>query len=202
MKKILAWDLPTRLGHWLLASGFILSFFSGDSEELRLVHIGAGSAVAGILVFRLFWGIAGTRYARFNSFLFSPSQVWAYLTGLLKGKPEHWIGHNPAGSYAIFALLLLAVSVVGSGCAEYLGIGGDPMEEAHDMLSYSMLGMVCIHLTGVVAGSYLHRENLVLGMVTGYKHGSPEDAISPKSNYWVVLLLLLTASASLMVFAS
>src|SRR3990172_7030240 len=97
--KILVWDVPMRLGHWLLVATFILSFITGDSEEQRLLHVAAGYAVGGVLVFRIFWGLAGTQYARFASFLFSPRQVFDNLNGLLKGEPSHWLGHSPAGSY-------------------------------------------------------------------------------------------------------
>ena len=198
MEKILVWDLPTRIGHWLLASAFIVSYLSGDSEEWRLVHVTAGFALAGVLVFRLFWGMAGTRYARFKSFLFSPRQVFAYLGSLLKGKPAHWVGHNPAGSYAIFALVLLGIAVVGSGWAVYADVGGEWLEEVHDALSYAMLGVVGLHVAGVAVSSRLHRENLVRSMITGYKQGKREEAIASSKKYGVILLLVAVVSASLL----
>ena len=37
--------------------------------------------MAAVLVFRVFWGIAGTRYARFFSFLYSPRQALDYVLG-------------------------------------------------------------------------------------------------------------------------
>lgn len=202
MEKILVWDLPTRIGHWLLVTAFIVSYLSGDSEEWRLIHVTAGYAMAGVLVFRLFWGMAGTRYARFKSFLFSPRQVFAYLGGLLKGKPVHWVGHNPAGSYAIYALILLGVAVVGSGWAVYADVGGEWLEEAHDVLSYAMLGVVGVHVLGVLVSSRLHGENLVRSMVTGYKQGKAEEAITSIKKYWVILLLGSAVLASLMSLGS
>lgn len=177
MKKILVWDIPTRIGHWLLVIAFILSFLTGDSEEQRLLHVAAGYAMGGILVFRILWGIAGTRYARFASFLFSPRDVVAYLGGLLKGKPSHWLGHNPAGSYAIYTLISLGLATVASGFAVYAEIGGEWVEEAHDVLSHTMLGMVVFHVLGVVVGSWAHRENLVRSMLDGHKLGKSEEAI-------------------------
>jgi len=198
MEKILVWDIPTRIGHWLLVSAFIVAFLSGDSEAWRLVHVTAGYAMAGVLAFRLFWGIAGTRYARFKSFLFSPRQVFVYLSGLFKGKPAHWVGHNPAGSYAIYALILLGVAVVGSGWAVYADVGGEWLEEAHDVLSYTMLGIVGVHVAGVVVSSRLHRENLVRSMLTGYKQGRSSEAIASNKKYWIILLLGSVVSASLM----
>ena len=59
----LIWDLPTRLFHWLLAA---LVAFSWWSHEGHLDwHRLSGFAIAGLLVFRLWWGIAGSSTARF-----------------------------------------------------------------------------------------------------------------------------------------
>lgn len=202
MEKILVWDLPTRIGHWLLVTAFVVSYLSGDSEEWRLVHVTAGYAMGAVLAFRLFWGMAGTRYARFKSFLFSPRQVFAYLGSLFRGKPAHWIGHNPAGSYAIYALILLGVAVVGSGWAVYAEVGGEWLEEAHDVLAYAMLGVIGVHVGGVVVSSRLHRENLVRSMVTGYKQGETAEAIPSSKKYWIIPLLGLVILASLMSLVS
>ena len=125
MKKILVWDLPTRVGHWLLVASFAVAWLSGDSEEWRLVHVAAGYTMVAVLAFRIFWGIAGTRYARFTSFLFSPRQARDYLTGLLRGENSHWVGHNPAGSYAIYLLILLGFATAGSGWLAYNEFGGE-----------------------------------------------------------------------------
>ena len=200
MKKILVWDVPTRIGHWLLATAFILSFLTGDSEELRLFHVAAGYAVAGILVFRIFWGVVGTRYARFASFLFSPRQVVAYLGGLLKGKPSHWLGHNPAGSYAIYTLILLGLTTAASGLAVYAEIGGEWVEEVHDVLSYTMLGMVIFHVLGVIVSSWAHHENLVRSMLDGYKQGTGEEAIESSKIHWAIAPIVSAVLASFLVF--
>ena len=200
MKKILVWDVPTRIGHWLLVAAFVLSFLTGDSERLRLFHVAAGYAVAGVLVFRISWGIAGTRYARFSSFLFSPRQVFSYLGALLKGKPGHWIGHNPAGSYAIYTLILLGFATIASGFAVYSEIGGEWVEEAHDVLSYTMLGMVVFHVLGVIVGSLAHHENLVRSMLNGYKLGESEEAIESSKIYLAIAPIVSAVLASFLVF--
>jgi cytochrome b len=200
MGKILVWDVPTRIGHWLLVITFIASFITGDSEEQRLFHVAAGYAVGGILVFRIFWGIAGTRYARFVSFLFTPREVVAYLRALIKGKSDHWLGHNPAGSYAIYILLLLGLATVASGVVVYGEIGGEWMEEVHDVLSYTMLGMVVVHILGVIVSGWAHHENLVFSMLSGYKRGKSEEAIEPSKRYWILVPIASAILASLLVY--
>lgn len=196
MSKILVWDWPTRVGHWLLAASFAVAWFSSDSEELRLYHVAAGYVMAAVLLFRIFWGIAGTRYARFSSFLFSPRQVMAYLHGLVNGRPAHWIGHNPAGSYAIYLLILLGLGVTASGLAVYYELDYEWLEDAHDMLSDAMLAVVGIHVAGVAVSSFLHRENLVRSMVIGYKQGYVDQAIASGKSAWVLMLGGLAVAAA------
>lgn len=77
MQKILVWDWPVRLGHWLMAIGFGVAWLTADSESFRLVHVVAGATVAGVASFRLAWGLVGSRYARFGDFLRGPGAVKA-----------------------------------------------------------------------------------------------------------------------------
>lgn len=193
MERVKVWDLPTRLGHWSLAIAFAVAWLSGDSERWRLVHVVAGYVMAGALAFRIFWGFAGSRYARFSTFLFPPREVAAYLKGLLNGHGRHWVGHNPAGSYAIYALIALGLTTPLSGWAVYAEVGPEfleeVLEEAHEALANLMLGVVVLHVAGAVASSLLHNENLIRSMVTGYKRGRPEDGIPGMKSAWLVPLL-------------
>ena len=196
MKKILVWDLPTRVGHWLLVASFAVAWLTGDSEESRLVHVAAGYTMLAVLAFRIFWGVVGTRYARFSSFLFTPRQAMGYLSGLLRGDKSHWVGHNPAGSYAIYLLILFGLSAAVSGWAAYSEIGGEMMKDFHEVLASTMLGVVGLHVAGVAVSGLLHRENLVRSMINGYKTGLGEEAISSSRVLWAVLLLGLAGWAA------
>ncbi|MEZ5590233.1 MAG: cytochrome b/b6 domain-containing protein [Gammaproteobacteria bacterium] len=123
MQKILVWDVPTRVFHWSLALSFLGAYISGDSERWRDLHIMFGYTMLGLIVFRLVWGIIGTRYARFSSFLYGPGRVLAYLKSLLGGENKHYVGHNPAGSWAIFAI---RAGAVGWAVRLYVsGLGGE-----------------------------------------------------------------------------
>jgi hypothetical protein len=67
--------------------------------------------------------------------------------------------------------------------------------ELHEWLSWLMLGMVIIHVMGVLVESILHRENLVASMLTGIKH-SASGSISTLSHWKVgatMLVAFLTA---------
>ena len=105
--KILVWDAPVRTFHWLLVGSFFGSYLTAESETWRLLHVTLGYTLGGLIAFRLVWGVLGTRYARFGSFVRSPSAVGRYLKTMVAGRPERYIGHNPAGGVAIVLLLLL-----------------------------------------------------------------------------------------------
>lgn len=170
-QKILVWDLPTRVFHWSLAASFIGAYVTAESERLRSVHVGFGYTMLGLLAFRFLWGFIGTRYARFGSFAFGPRHVLSYLKSLLAFSPQHYVGHNPAGSWAIYALFVLGLITGLSGYANYNEIGGEFFEGVHEAAANAFLAVVCVHVAGVVVSSFLHRENLARSMVSGYKTG-------------------------------
>ncbi len=179
-QRVLVWDLPTRVFHGLLALSFLGAYVTGDSERWALVHVTCGYTVLGLIVFRLAWGLAGTRYARFSEFLTGPSSVIRYLSGLVRGRPMHYVGHNPAGGLAIIALLLLGLMSAVSGWMVYDDIGDDWLEELHETASSLMLAMVFIHIAGVLVSSRLHGENLVRSMIDGKKKAEANEGITAK----------------------
>lgn len=195
MQKILVWDWPVRLGHWLMVGGFALAWLTGDSETFRLVHVGAGATVLAVAAFRLPWGLIGSRYARFADFVRGPAAVKDYLLSLLRLQPEHHLGHNPAGGWAIVALLVLAILTGLAGWATYNELGGHWLEEVHEALAATMLTVVIVHVAGVLSGSLVHGENLVRAMVDGHKDGVPEQAIRSARPLAAIFLLAWVALA-------
>ena len=177
MNRILVWDLPTRAFHWLLAASFAGAFLTAESERWRDVHVTLGYTVLGLVAFRLVWGLIGSRYARFGSFVFGPGRVLTYVKSLFARRPDHYTGHNPAGSWAVWALLGLSLLAGASGWATYNDVGGHAMEEVHEALADTLLGVVIVHVAGVLVSSLLHRENLVRSMLTGTKRGDPGQGI-------------------------
>lgn len=188
-QSILVWDLPTRVFHWLLAASFVGAFATGDSERWRDIHIMLGYTMLILIAFRVIWGVIGSRYARFASFAFGPGRVAAYLRSLLSAKPEHHVGHNPAGSWAIYLLLGLALTAGLTGYAVHNELGGEWLEEFHEGAANAMLAVVLVHIAGVIASSLRHGENLVAGMITGRKIGEIAEGIRKPQRIVAVLLL-------------
>jgi cytochrome b len=157
------------------------------------VHVVFGYTMLGLVAFRLLWGVIGTRYSRFGSFAFGPRSVLAYLKSLFTRSPQHHLGHNPAGSWAIYALLALIVLAGVTGYATYNDIGGGWMEEAHEAAANALMGVVIVHVSGVLVSSIIHRENLARAMVSGFKSGNPIDGIRYRHRIVAATLLLAVA---------
>lgn len=191
VRKVLVWDAPVRVFHWLMVLSFTGAYVTAESERWRLLHATLGYTMAGLVAFRLVWGLVGTRHARFASFVRGPSALLRYLRSLVAGHPEHHAGHNPAGAIAIVGLLGLTTMVTAAGWATINELGGEWIKEAHEAAANLMLALVGIHVTGVVLSSWLHHDNLIGAMFTGRKAGSPQDGV--RSAWHSVAVLMLVA---------
>ncbi|MET4100671.1 cytochrome b [Roseovarius sp. MBR-78] len=201
--KLRVWDPLVRVFHWGLVAAFTVAWLS--AEELSTLHEIAGYVVAGLVAFRIIWGLIGSRYARFAQFLKGPRATIAYIGDMLRGRERRYLGHNPAGAAMVLALLL---SLSGTALTGWLieepgrvamlpdlpqvvapawadGDGGygengergeEALEELHEVFANLMLLLVALHVGGVVLASVRHRENLALAMVTGDKRApAPGD---------------------------
>lgn len=190
--KTVVWDIPTRVFHWTLALSFAGAWVTSTSDEWLGIHVFLGYLVLAMVVFRVIWGFIGTHYARFAAFPFAPKAAINYLRDVLHHRAKRHIGHNPAGSLAIYGLLglALAIGVTGIltlGGEEQHGIAagwlsfeqGEMFKEFHEGLAVAMLLLVLGHVMGVVVESVLHRENLARSMVTGIKLTDADDTATP-----------------------
>jgi cytochrome b len=189
-RKVLIWDAPVRVFHWLMVLSFAGAYLTAESERWRLMHVTLGYTMLGLVAFRLLWGLIGTRHARFSSFVQGPGAIARYLRSLVIGRPEHHSGHNPAGALAIVALLAMGLLVAATGWATYHELGAWS-EDLHEGLAGAMLAIVGVHVVAVVLASWLHRSNLIGAMVTGRRLGSSEEGV--RSAWRTVAWLMLVA---------
>jgi len=194
IQRILIWDAPTRVFHWMQAVSFVGAYLTAESERNRDIHLAFGYIMLGLILFRLLWGFSGTRYARFISFLFGPSEVIAYLLSLFKGKPRHYLGHNPAGSVSVWMLLALGLFICVTGVMALQDDAGDAVVKMHSVATNIMLAVILLHLLGVLISSIMHRENLARSMVTGFKFAEMEEGIQRSYN-WLGVMMLAVAAA-------
>jgi cytochrome b len=167
-RQVRVWDRLVRLFHWSLVAAFAVAFLAEEGESL---HNWAGYVVLGLIAFRLVWGFVGTKHARFADFVPSPRQLVGYLVSLMRGAPERYLGHNPAGGVMILCLLATVLVTAASGWLMTTDRfwGTEWVEELHEAAAYTALALVGVHVLGVVVSSWLHHENLVRAMITGRK---------------------------------
>lgn len=163
------WDPLVRIFHWSLVGLFAFAFVTGD--EWDKAHETAGYVIAGLVAFRIVWGLIGPRHARFTDFVRGPGTILAYIRDALAMKAPRHLGHNPAGG-AMIVFLLLAIS--GIAATGYMMTtkafwGVEWVEEVHVALVYGTLGLIALHVGGVIFASIEHGENLARAMVTGRK---------------------------------
>jgi cytochrome b len=192
-QSVLVWDWPVRVLHWTMVICFAGAWLSAESERWRMVHVTLGYTMAGLVGFRLVWGLFGTRYARFAQFVRGPLAVWQYLRGLLAGRRAAPVGHNPVGALAIVGMLLLTALVTATGWAVFEDWGPHGLDDLHEGVAQALLVLVLVHVLGVVMSSSLHQDNLVAAMLTGRKKAFLRDAIS-SSRPGVALMLIAAVS--------
>lgn len=172
------WDVPTRLFHWLLVVLFGFSWWSAETGAMDW-HRLSGSALLGLIVFRLVWGFVGGSTARFAAFLRSPSAVLAYVRSPApQSRPA---GHNPVGGYSVMAMLALLLVQVGTGlfAVDVDGIesgqlshlvsfdAGRIAAEVHEV-SFTLLQVVAgIHILAVLFYLTVRKRNLITPMIVG-----------------------------------
>lgn len=196
--RIRVWDPFVRVFHWSLVCLFGLAFLSGDDESF--VHVYAGYGIVGLVALRVVWGFVGTRHARFGDFVRRPAAIRAYARDYVLGRARRYLGHNPLGGAMVVALLasLLVTALTGLGMQQLpedgriagapafiaaaradddhgrAGLAHEALEETHEFFANFTLFLVALHVAGVLAGSLLHRENLIRAMWNGYKRPSTE----------------------------
>ncbi|WP_445369574.1 cytochrome b/b6 domain-containing protein [Methylomonas sp. BW4-1] len=114
---VAVWDIFIRIFHWSLVLAFTVAYFT--SEEENAWHIYAGYTVLGLIIFRILWGIIGSRHARFSDFVRSPGTVHRYIRELRAGSAKQYVGHNPLGGWMVMALLSTLLVVTVSGLKVY-----------------------------------------------------------------------------------
>ena len=163
------WDVSVRVFHWSTAALVFVAYFTTGGA--RAVHFDAGYIVLGLAILRIIWGLIGSHHARFTSFVRGPREVLAYLRSLHVGQARRYLGHNPAGAAMIVLILMLLIIVPVSGWLSttdaYFGVPW--VDHLHHMSGNLLMILVGVHVCGVIVSSYLHRENLLLAMITGRK---------------------------------
>lgn len=185
--EVKAWDLSIRIFHWVLVCAIGFSWLCAElGGNWMEWHLRSGYLIAGLLVFRVFWGFGGSWSARFKNFIKGPKTIIAYLQG--KGD-EHYVTHNPAGGIGALALILLVGAQVGTGLFsnDDIFLTGPlahliPYEaqlqatDLHELLFNFLLATAAIHIGAVIYHQKFKNEKLIQAMLHGKKWVSATSA--------------------------
>ncbi len=191
MKRVYVWTLPTRLFHWLFVVLIVAAWISTEEDRWLNIHAVIGSTVGVLVMFRIVWGIIGPRYSRFGDFHLSFSALKEYLLSLFNPS-RRTIGHNPAASFVMVAMLSTVVLAVFSGMLAYgiqenrgllaslhTGFFQDMemFEEIHEFFANLLLVLIAAHVVGVLVDRLLHRNDRTLNsIIDGHKNMEGESA--------------------------
>jgi len=188
MKKILVWGLYTRVSHVLLMVMMLAVFLTPEVKRLLTLHVALGYTLALLFLFRILWGFMDVKYSKFKDFNFSLRDLKEYMFSIFGNKKEH-IGHNPASSYAIIAMIVLTFLTVATGALTYgvkegMGLFAfmnhtmfrdmKLFKEVHELLSNVLMAVIFAHIAGVLLDKFFHKSRALESMVDGYKLGHEE----------------------------
>lgn len=188
------WDWPVRLTHWLFVFCIVVSWWSAEQRAMDW-HRYSGYALLGLLIFRIYWGFAGSSSARFSNFLRGPNGVMAYLYESREAQKStsRDAGHNPLGGWSVAAMivLMLAQVLIGLFVSDVDGLESGPLShlvsfdasrtlaEIHEVLFNVILTLIALHIAAILFYLLVKRDNLIVAMLTGQRRNVRMNAMRP-----------------------
>ena len=208
-RKVLVWDLPTRLFHWMLVLGVAGLWWTGEKGPME-THALLGYVVLALLLFRILWGLFGSETARFASFLRGPAAGAEHVRHILaKGPLPHPAGHNPVGGWSVVLFLLVLLILSFSGLFLYddeifwAPLNAFVSEETENMLGWlhhvsfeALLVLVALHVGAIFLYWVVKRSNLLGPMLTGRAAIDPGVAEPRVASLVLALILAVLAAAA------
>lgn len=202
MRSTLVYDLPTRIFHFFFATLFISSFaiakIVDDESTVFTYHMLLGLMLGALVLWRLVWGIIGSKYAKFSQFNLNPKELKDYFFGILSGSKRRWQGHNPASSWAAITMFTLAAGLAITGYL--MGTGHkESFEDVHEFMANMFVITAGLHIAGVMIHSMRHQDLIGLSMIDGKKELNDlhAPAIPSARPIAAVLLMALIVSSVL-----
>jgi|JRYD01.1.fsa_nt_gb cytochrome b len=210
--SVVVWDVPVRVIHWLIVIAVGVSWWSAE-ERVMDVHRYSGYALAGLIIFRIYWGFAGSSTARFAQFVKGPRAIAAYL----REKPAVAApGHNPVGALSVMALLVLLLIQVTLGLfvTDTDGLESGPLSylvsfdtsrtlaDAHEMVFNLLLGFIVLHVAAVLFYLFVRRTNLIGAMFTGRRPATVVTSAARPAAWWRIVPGITLAGLTVWYLAS
>jgi cytochrome b len=207
------WDWPVRIFHWLLVLSIIGAYVTHRlGIEYFKYHLWCGYTVIVLVVFRIIWGLVGTRHARFHHFVRGPVTTVRYGRELLRGEHTPHAGHNPLGALMVVALLasLLVQAITGLVANDEIFNTGPlygyvtperslDLTSLHRQLFYWIVALIALHIAAVLVHLVFKKENLAHALITGRKPATQvAEHEEIRSSRTVLALLILIGIAGLL----
>jgi cytochrome b len=206
--RVRIWDLPTRLFHWSLVVLVAFSIVTAQVGGLWLDwHMRSGYSILALVLFRLLWGAAGSRYARLGHFVRGPRVVLEYLRGR---HPDVKAGHNPLGALSVVAILALLLVQAATGLFANDGsftegplarlvssATSETFSTAHRWGEPVLYALAGLHVAAVLFYLVVRRENLIGPMITGDRVGVDARPVRDGRALWLRAAVMLGVSAGL-----
>lgn len=200
-RTALVYDLPTRIFHLLFSLLFlvviIIAKLLGDDHPAFVWHMIAGIQLAFLVLLRIIWGIAGSRWARFSSFPLSISKVVSYFKSIISGEKSIYSGHNPASAWAGLLMMVCVAVLAFTGYQMTNGKAPEAFEEIHKMAANLFLFLVVTHLAGLFLHSARHNDRIAMSMVHGQKSVPAIEGISGARPFAGLVFFVLIAAGML-----
>jgi cytochrome b len=192
----------------LVGTSFVTGKIGGNAMRY---HVWSGFVILALLLFRVGWGVVGSRESRFSTFIRAPATVIHYAKSLLRSDSPRYLGHNPLGGWSIVAMLLAFLIQAGTGLFAnddiatqgplYLWVSkatSDWLTGIHKLNQAIIVALVTIHILAVLFHFFFKRENLVTPMISGFKDWNHEAAEPASGRTW--LAAMIAALAAFVVF--
>ncbi|QKF83517.1 cytochrome b/b6 domain-containing protein [Halarcobacter ebronensis] len=213
--KTYIWSLPTRIFHMLFAT-FILLAFVTDEDNLLTYHAIIGYSIFILLVFRVVWGMIGPKHSKFSDFPFGIKRVKEFISTIFTSHKEY-VGHNPAASYVMIAMLIVTFLTIVSGVLTFGIQEGKGLlsflnnsyfkemkvfKEIHEVLSTLLIVLIVAHLGGIVSDRVLNKKTQTLNsIITGYKVVDNEKGIKTDIYQKIIALLFFIIFITFLIFS-
>jgi Ni/Fe-hydrogenase 1 B-type cytochrome subunit len=211
-KEVYVWELPVRFYHWINAlcivvlsiTGYLIgkpiaitisaeASFSYWFGTVRFIHFVAAFIFFFNFIFRLYWGLVGNKYARWENFIPLKKSQWKEFIDVIKVdilqlqcKPIESVGHNFLASFTYFLTFIafLFQSLTGFGLYAAMSesffpklfswivplLGGDLMtRQIHHLLMWFFIIFGIIHIYLVIYHDYIERRGVTSSMISGRK---------------------------------
>ena len=214
VERVAVWDLPVRVVHWTLVAllvGLVTTGLIGN--EWLEWHMRLGKALIAVVLFRVLWGFAGSRNARFRTFVRGPRAAASYVRSRFERRPEIHVTHNPLGGWMVMALIglvgLQALSGLFAADEDRLVIEGpfvkfvasatvDFAAKWHHRIFDAIQIFAVLHIAANLFYTFVKKDPLIQGMARGWKPAADYvDQKSAQPGSWAAAAVCLAVAAAI-----